>query len=126
MEPRRWALASDDPHIHVERRAAHGHGAVRNMLASEFGLVPGSPAAVETGCGLVVPYAMTSGQPERVTCLACRDHAYREHLRFARTMEAAAALPGSVVPGLDVNDEGVLAEARRHRDLADRYARPGD
>jgi hypothetical protein len=88
------------------------------MLASQFGLVPVSPRFVVTGCDRRVPYAMTSQRPEGVTCLACRDHAYREHLRFARTMEASVGLAGSVAHG-----EDALARARHHRDLARRFGR---
>ena len=109
-------MAGQDPHIHVERRATHGHAALRHLLAAEFGLVPASPAAIETGCGRRVPYAMTSARPESVTCLACREHAYREHLRYAHTMES-----GDVLPYLDVNARGALERARWHRDLARRF-----
>jgi hypothetical protein len=116
---RRCTLSRDDPHIHVERKATYGRGAVRNLLASEFGLVPGSPAFVVTGCGRRVPYAMTSARPECVTCLACREHAHLAHLEFARMMEA---LDGP--PGFDFGQSRViLAEARRHRDIAHRFVR---
>ena len=106
----------EDPHIHVERKVVRGEAAVRDVMASAFGLVGDLPGSVTAGCGLRVPYAMTSGRPDRVTCLACREHAGREHLRFAREVERLSAMPGSVIGA----DQGKLA-ADRHRELARRF-----
>ncbi|MGP4091319.1 hypothetical protein [Streptomyces sp. KR55] len=60
-----------DPHVHVESKVVQGDAAVRNLMASTFGLAGDLPSHVTTGCGLRVPYAMTSPRPDRVTCLAC-------------------------------------------------------
>jgi hypothetical protein len=85
------------PHIHVERNLNRDAKA-RDLLASAFGLVADSPAEVTTGCGELVAYAMTSARPESVTCLPCREHAVRWHLRAATDM----AEPGWFSPGVSI------------------------
>jgi hypothetical protein len=106
-----------DPHLHVERSVTRGDARVRNLLAGTFGLVGDLPETVATGCGLRVPYAMTSSRPESVTCLACREHGRAEHLRLAEQIERLAAMPGAVVGGAEA---GQVAD--HHRDLARRFA----
>ncbi|WP_030661261.1 hypothetical protein [Streptomyces rimosus] len=110
-------MAGDDPHIHVKEKVAHGDAAARTMLAATFGLAGDLPSRVTTGCGLRVAYVMTSPRPDRVTCLACREHAHREHLRLAEEVERLSRMPGSVVSPA----EGELA-ADWHRDLARRFS----
>ena len=110
-------MSGNDPHIHVEAKVIHGDAAVRNMVASTFGLAGDLPSLVATGCGLRVPYAMTSPRPDRVTCLACREHARREHLRFAEEVERLSRIPGSTISPA----QGKPA-ADRHRDLAQRFS----
>ncbi|MET9352894.1 hypothetical protein ABZY14_07725 [Streptomyces sp. NPDC006617] len=110
-------MSGNDPHIHVESKVPAGDAAVRNVLASAFGLAADLPGAVTTGCGLRVPYAMTSARPDRVTCLACREHARREHLRFADEVERLSRMPGSAIGA----DRGKLA-ADGQRDLAQRFS----
>jgi hypothetical protein len=112
-------MGGDDPHIHVEAKVIHGDAAVRNMLASTFGLAGDLPSLVTSGCGERVPYAMTSPRPENVTCLACREHAQREHLRLAEQVERLGSMPGSAIS----IDQAKLA-AGRHRDLAKRFSDP--
>ncbi|WP_449066263.1 hypothetical protein [Planomonospora algeriensis] len=75
-------MSENDPHIHVDQKAMQASAGGRNAMVSVLGLVPDSASVVTTGCGLQVPYAMTSPRPESVTCLACREHAHREHLRY--------------------------------------------
>ncbi|MFD9190049.1 hypothetical protein ACFWCA_17640 [Streptomyces phaeochromogenes] len=106
-----------DPHIHVEAKVGRGDAAVRNVLASTFGLAGDLPSVVDTGCGLRVPYAMTSPRPDRVTCLACREYAGREHLRLAEMLERLGLMPGSTV-----SDTEAKQAAERHRDLAKRFS----
>ena len=106
-----------DPHIHVEQSATRHDARVRNLLAGTFGLVGDLPETAATGCGLRVPYAMTSERPESVTCLACREHGRAQHLRLAEEIERLGAMPGSVVTGAQA---GLVAE--HHRDLARRFA----
>ncbi|WP_238782860.1 hypothetical protein [Streptomyces monomycini] len=89
-------MSGHDPHIHVQAKALHDDAAARNLMASTFGLVSDLPSVVTTGCGLRVPYAMTSRRPDRVTCLACREHACQEHLRFAAEVEGMSSVVGSV------------------------------
>lgn len=110
-------MSGNDPHIHVESKVVHGDAAVRDVMASTFGLAGDLPSLMTTGCGLRVPYAMTSTRPDRVTCLACREHARREHLRFAEEVERLSRMPGSAVSPA----QGRLA-ADRHRDLARRFS----
>ncbi|NYI04373.1 hypothetical protein [Allostreptomyces psammosilenae] len=110
-------MDGNDPHIHVDSKVLQSDAAVRNVLASTFGLVGDLPSHVTTGCGLRAPYAMTSPRPDRVTCLPCREHARREHLRFAEQVERLSGMPGSTVSPA----QGKLA-ADRHRDLARRFS----
>jgi hypothetical protein len=110
-------MGANDPHIHVESKVVHGHGAVRNVIASTFGLAGELPSLVTTGCGLRVPYAMTSPRPDRVTCLACREHARLEHLRFAEDVERLSRMPGSII-----STDQAEPVAARHHDLAERFS----
>ncbi|RBM14359.1 hypothetical protein [Streptomyces sp. PT12] len=110
-------MSANDPRIHVETKALRNGAAVRDLLASTFGLVGDLPSVVTSGCGLRVPYAMTSPRPDRVTGLACREHAQREHLRFAEQVERLSLMPGSTISPAD----GKLA-ADRHRDLARKFS----
>lgn len=110
-------MGGNDPHIHVESKVVHGDAAVRNMVASTFGLVGDLPSLVTTGCRMRVPYAMTSPRPDKVTCLACREHARREHLRFAEEVERLGSMPGSTISSAQAK----LA-ADRHRELAEKFA----
>jgi hypothetical protein len=107
----------DDPHIHVEVKVVRGEAAVRTMLAATFGIAGDLPGVVDTGCGLKVPYAMTSPRPDRVTCLACREHARAEHLRFADEIERIGTLPGSPVTSAEARQA-----AGRHRTLAEGFS----
>ena len=106
-----------DPHIHVERKVAEAGAAVRGLISSMLGRAVDAPSVVTTGCGIRVPYAMTSVRPESVTCLACREHAQRQHLRLAEEFER---LGRGTVPGVSGDQ---LAEAvDRLRDLAKRFS----
>ncbi|WP_258318829.1 hypothetical protein [Streptomyces griseorubiginosus] len=107
----------DDPHIHVEVKVVRGEAAVRTMLAATFGIAGDLPSLVGTGYGLKVPYAMTSPRPDRVTCLACREHARAQHLRFADEIERIGTLPGSPVTSAEAR-----RAAGRHRTLAERFS----
>lgn len=109
-------MDEDDPHIHVEAKL-HGDTATRDVVASAFGLVGDLPGVVTTGCGRRAPRAMTSPVPERVTCLACRDHAHRQHLRHAEQVERLG-----LAPGTGIGHERARLAADRHRDLARRFA----
>ncbi|RJL22048.1 hypothetical protein [Bailinhaonella thermotolerans] len=91
-------MSETDPHIHVERKVLKSGAAFRNLMVSSLGRAPDAPTVVTTGCGRQVPYAMTSSRPESVTCLPCREHAHREHLRYAEQLERLARMPGSALP----------------------------
>jgi hypothetical protein len=117
--PRGGQVNARDPHIHVQARL-RAQAAVRNIVASTFGLVGDLPSRVATGCGVEVPYVMTSPRPESVTCLACREYAYRQHLRAADQAERWGGAPGT---GVDIGGRAAQA-AVRHRDLARRFADP--
>lgn len=106
-------------HIHVTRDVVRAAAHIRDRMAATFGLVPDLPSVVTTGCGLSVPFAMTSPHPEKVTCLACREHAGRQHLRFADQLESLARMPGAVVSAPQA-----APAAARHRDLAARFSTP--
>ncbi|SMC62755.1 hypothetical protein SAMN05661093_01029 [Kibdelosporangium aridum] len=110
-------MGETDPHIHVEQKVVQAGAEVRNVIVSMLGRVTDAPTVVTTGCGLEVPYAMTSPRPESVTCLACREHAHREYLRFADQVERLSQNPGMNIPGAQA------AEAiERLRDLAKRFS----
>ncbi|MFC4564153.1 hypothetical protein ACFO4E_20020 [Nocardiopsis mangrovi] len=113
-------MGGDDPHIHVDSTAVHGDAAVRDVPASTFGLAGDLPGTVATGCGLRMPYAMTSPRPESVTCLACREHARIAHLRFAEQVERLGRMPGSVIGPAEAR-----TAADRHRGLAARFSGAG-
>jgi hypothetical protein len=108
-----------DPHIHVEEGALRSRAAVRNLLASTFGLVGDLPAEVETACGLRTPFVMTSDEPDSVTCLPCRKHAAEQHRRFAVQVATLGAGPGSPFRGADA-----AGAAAAHHDLARRFDAP--
>lgn len=110
-------MDGDDPHIHVEAKVVHRDAAVRDVMASAFGLAGDLPSHVSTGCGLRVPYAMTSPRPGSVTCLACREHARLEHLRFAEEVERLGTMPGSTITTVQAK----LA-ADKHRELAEGFS----
>jgi hypothetical protein len=114
-------VSDRDPHIHVEL-TFHARGATRNLLASTFGLAADLPTSVTTGCGIVVVYAMTSAEPASVTCLACREHAHREHLRLADQMDRLGRMPGTIL-----DSDQVAQTVDWHRAIARQFAgRPGD
>lgn len=110
-------MGGNDPHIHAESKVVHSDAAVRNVMASTVGLAGDLPSPVTTGCGLRVPYAMTSPRPDKVTCLPCREHARREHLRFAEQVERWGSMPGSTLSPAQAKQA-----ADRHRDLAEKFA----
>ncbi|MGN9837537.1 hypothetical protein ACTMTI_05375 [Nonomuraea sp. H19] len=110
-------MSDTDPHVHVEQKVMQASAGGRNATVSLLGLVPDAPSVVTTGCGLQVPYAMTSPRPESVTCLACREHASREHLRFAEQVERLSRWPGAPLTG-----EQAAKAAQWARDLAKRFS----
>jgi hypothetical protein len=107
-----------DPYIHVEVNLFR-HTATRKMLASTFGLAADLPTRVTTGCGLEVSLAMTSPEPRSVTCLPCREHAARWHLRAAEEVEEMHRLNGIA---LGFPADNFAEAAREHRDRARRFA----
>jgi hypothetical protein len=109
---------NDDPHIHVEVNLFRDTVA-RKMLASTFGLVADLPTRVRTGCGVRVSLAMTSPRPEKVTCLACREHAANWHTRAAEEAEELHRLDGMA---LVVQAERLRRSIEEHRTLAKRFA----
>ncbi|BEL07697.1 hypothetical protein Q0Z83_058880 [Actinoplanes sichuanensis] len=109
----------DDPHIHVEAGKLRSRAFERNLLASVFGLVGDLPAEVTTACGVRVPFAMTSAEPDTVTCLPCREHAAERHRRFADQVALLGAGPGSPFTGMEAADA-----AAAHRELARRFDSP--
>jgi hypothetical protein len=106
----------DAIHIDTKLRADL---AVREMLAATFRLVADAPTTVTTGCGQQVPLAMTSGEPDAVTCLPCRAFAQREHLRLADQVLDLGLAPGSVVTASQAT--GAVA---KHRELAAKFGAP--
>ncbi|MEU2433722.1 hypothetical protein ABZ611_30230 [Streptomyces sp. NPDC007861] len=114
-------MDAGDPHIHAELDVVRAGAAVRNVVAATFGLAGDLPGVVATGCGIRVPYAMTSPRPESVTCLPCREHARRQHLRTAEEVERLGSMPGST---LTTGQARLVAD--RHRGLATRFSTTDD
>lgn len=114
-------MTERDPHIHVEVNL-HAGTAVRDVMASTFGLAADLPSLVTTGCGLEVPHAMTSPRPGSVTCLPCRRHAHHRHLRLADEVERIARMPGMSPE----STEGATRAAQHHRETAARFLSPSD
>lgn len=110
-------MSEADPHIHVDQKVIQASAGGRGATVAVLGLVPDAPSVVTTGCGLRVPYAMTSHRPESVTCLPCREHGHREHLRWAEQVERLSRGPGSPVSGGDA-----AKAAQWARDLAKRFS----
>jgi hypothetical protein len=110
-------MSETDPHIHVEQKVLDAGPTVRNLVSSMLGRATDAPSVVTTGCGLRVPYAMTSPRPESVTCLACREHAHREYLRFADQIERLDPMPDLTITG-----DQLAETAGRLRDLAKRFS----
>ncbi|MFB6392833.1 hypothetical protein [Polymorphospora lycopeni] len=106
-----------DPHIHVERKVPKVDADTRNLVVSMLGRATDAPTVVTTGCGVQVPYAMTSTRPESITCLACREHAHRECLRFADQIERLGFMPGTPLTG-----DQVAEGTQRMRELAKRFS----
>jgi hypothetical protein len=86
------------------------------LISSMLGRVTDAPSVVTAGCGIRVPYAMTSADPDRVTCLACREHAHREHLRLADQLDGLRGMPGVEIPA-----EQAAKAAQWHRERATRF-----
>jgi hypothetical protein len=63
---------------------------------------------------------MTSPRPESVTCLACREHAHRECLRFADQVERLGR--AGPMSGVNVTGDQVAEAVERLRDLAKRFS----
>ena len=109
---------TDDPHIHVES-GLRSRAVERDLMASLFGLAADLPVEVGTGCGVRVPFAMTSTQPDSVTCLPCREHAGERHRQLADQVATLGVGPGSPFGGTDL-----AAAADAHRDIARRFDTP--
>lgn len=110
-------MGETDPHIHVEQRVLRGGPDVRNLMSSVLGRVPDSPSVITTGCGLDVPYAMTSPRPENVTCLLCREYASREYGALAEQFERLGSLPD-----MRITAGEMVSAAEKLRDLANRFS----
>jgi hypothetical protein len=111
-------VSEPDPHIHVDVRL-HADVATRAIMASTFGLAGDLPARAATGCGLDVPYVMTSTEPGAVTCLACREYAHRRYLELAVEVDGLGR-----APGVDLGRQAATAAAA-YRDLARRFSTDG-
>jgi hypothetical protein len=110
-------VGESDPHIHVDVDL-HADVAVRNMMSATFGLAGDLPSHASTGCGLQVPYAMTSTRPDNVTCLACREYAQRRYLELAAYVGRLSRTPGTDV---DIRERAALA-TEQYLDIARRFA----
>ena len=108
-----------DPHIHVDVDL-HADVTARHLLTSTFGLVGNLPSHASTGCGIRVPFAMTSTRPDNVTCLACREYAQRRYLELAAYVEQVSHLPGT---SRDITERAARAR-EEYLDIARRFADP--
>ena len=113
-------MSETDAHIHVAQKVLETGPTARNLIVSMLGRATDAPSVVTTGCGVQVPYAMTSPRPESVTCLACREHAQRECLRFAEQVERLGQ--AGAMPGMNITGDQVTEAVERLRDLAKRFS----
>jgi len=112
-----------DPHIHVEKDLLFTHADIRRVISDATGLAVDAPKTVTTGCSRRRPYAITSTVPEKVTCLACREHAaavYRQEAESAESLLKISAddaiwLTAKVTPAM------LAGQAIEHRALAARF-----
>jgi hypothetical protein len=112
-----------DPHTHVERDVILGPE-MRAAFVAVLGNLGGPPKTTATGCGVRRTWASISALPELVTCLACREHAAREHdqaASIARDLaEYMRARPGEPIrAGLTIPELQILAAD--HQATADAY-----
>ena len=114
-----------DPLIHVERNVIFTVQTIRGLIVDAVGLAPDAPKTVTTGCARRRPYAMTSADPSKVTCLACREHAASEHESQADLADAAiGAMEASEDAASDVVTlRSLVANAMEHREIATRFRR---
>ena len=113
-------MSETDSHIHVPQKLLETGAAIRNVIVSMLGRATDAPSVITTGCGVQVPYAMTSPRPESVTCLACREHARREYLRFAEQTERLGQ--AGPMPGMNITGDQLANAVERLRDLAKRFS----
>jgi hypothetical protein len=113
-------MNANESHIHVARKVLETGPTVRNLIVSVLDRATDAPSVVTTGCGVQVPYAVTSSRPESVTCLACREHAHREYLRFAGQIERLGE--AGPMPGMNITGDQMAEAVERLRDLATRFS----
>lgn len=113
-------MSETGSHIHVAQNALETGPTARNLVVSMLGRATDAPSVVTTGCGVQVPYAMTSPRPESVTCLPCREHAQREYLRLAEQIDRLGQ--AGPMPGMNLTGDQLAGAAERLRDLATRFA----
>jgi hypothetical protein len=101
-----------DPHIHVEQQFA---------LVLQTGGILNYGKTHHTGCDRRRPANMFSTDPQKVTCIACREHAARVHAELASAAEAALTLPPESFWSMRVNREDLEASASEHRELSARF-----
>ncbi|MDY7091285.1 MAG: hypothetical protein SYR96_40185 [Actinomycetota bacterium] len=109
-----------DPHTHLDADL-HAEVGRRSMPASTFGLAADLPSHATTGCELQVPYATTSTDPAKVTCLPCREFAHRRYLELADYVRRVAATPGMSPEFLAQSGRA----AEQYRELARRFRQSG-
>lgn len=110
-----------DPHVHVEKDLVLRHATIRAAISAVTGYAPSAPKTIATGCGRRRPYAMTSTNPESVTCLACREWAQQKHAELADAAETAInLLPASLT---DEKQAEFAQTIQQHRSLAAAFAR---
>ncbi|MBL7259419.1 hypothetical protein [Paractinoplanes lichenicola] len=105
-----------DPHTHIDADL-HVQVGRRSMLASTFGLAADLPSHATTGCDLRVPYATTSTDPAKVTCLPCREFARRRYRELAEQVVRMTAVSGL---GTELHTQAGRAAAE-YRALAERF-----
>lgn len=112
-----------DPHIHVEKGLFFTHQAMRELVVKAIGLAPDAPKTVTTGCNVRRPYAMTSTEPEKVTCLACRDYArdyYDEQAAIGESLMAIDPVH-AIWDTAKVTPAALAEQAGKYRALAARF-----
>lgn len=115
-----------DPHIHAEKTIVPGFGnaEMRELILKGTGLACDMPKMVGTGCGRRRPFAMTSKQPGKITCLACREWAAKQHAEAARLgrdlIEWMEKDPAGFANS-NVTAEQLAEEAAKNEEIAAQY-----
>jgi putative heme iron utilization protein len=77
--------------------------------------------AVGTGCGKRRQLSQTSKNPDKVTCLACREWAREQLILFAEMGQAALEIPSTFIMP-DEKRRVIAEQVKQHLEMAERFS----